>query len=99
MDYQGILEDEDKLKSCISSMFAKVDTDQSGGINKSELKTAMRNMLKEMKDAGYELVEMSEEDEEESFKDIDTDGDGSISEEEFGVIVVEYFEALGGKQN
>jgi Ca2+-binding EF-hand superfamily protein len=49
----------------------------------------MRNMLKEMKDAGYELVEMSEEDEEESFKDIDTDGDGSISEEEFGVIVVE----------
>ncbi|KAL4442569.1 hypothetical protein ABPG74_006975 [Tetrahymena malaccensis] len=84
-----ILNNEDKLNKVAKVAFDAVDTDGSGQINQSELKQVMDQITRNI---GAQPPTQEEIDQ--VLKNLDTDGDGSVSFQEFKVLIKNILEAI-----
>ncbi|EWS73301.1 EF-hand protein (macronuclear) [Tetrahymena thermophila SB210] len=84
-----ILKDKNKLKKITEAAFKAVDIDSSGYLEKVELEKVMINVAI---DIGVEIP--SKEEVEEVLKELDEDGDGKLSQEEFQVLIVQVLEMM-----
>jgi Ca2+-binding EF-hand superfamily protein len=86
---QDLLADHAKLDELTTEVFTQVDTDGSGLVSKSELRTAMRKIAEE---SGIPLP--TEEEVHKVMTALDVDQSGSLTKEEFKVLLVEALTAL-----
>ncbi|KAL4467478.1 hypothetical protein ABPG72_004546 [Tetrahymena utriculariae] len=86
---KDILNNEHKFNEIAKVAFDSVDTDGTGQINHSELKTVMDQIASDM---GAELP--TQEDIDEVLQHLDTDGSGTISFQEFKVLIRDVLEAM-----
>ena len=87
----AILENESRLRSMTEAVFDEVDLDRSGVIDKGELYVAMKKFSKTMK-----MDTPTEEDVNRLHKELDTNADGTISRDEFLVLIRETLRRLIG---
>ena len=73
-----VLQNEDQLRALATRPFNEIDTDRSGHISKDELKVVLTNVSKAIK-----TNPPSDEQIEETMKEVDSNNDGTISFEEF----------------
>merc|ERR1739841_56099 len=88
-EIEAIINDDAKLTEITQAVFAEVDKDGSGEIDKAELKVAMATVARE---ASIEAP--SDEQVDEVLKALDTDRNGLISVDEFKVLIKEVLKAL-----
>jgi Ca2+-binding EF-hand superfamily protein len=88
-DIDAILNDDAKLTEITKAVFAEVDKDGSGEIDKAELKVAMATVARE---ASIEVPSDAQVDE--VLKALDTDRSGTVSVEEFKILIKEVLKAL-----
>jgi Ca2+-binding EF-hand superfamily protein len=88
-DIDAILNDDAKLTEITKAVFAEVDKDGSGEIDKAELKVAMATVARE---ASIEAPSDAQVDE--VLKALDTDRSGTVSVEEFKILIKEVLKAL-----
>ena len=79
---KDILKDKEKLKQITKAAFEAVDTDKSGYLEAAELEQVMNNVAV---DIGVEKP--TREEVEEVLKELDENGDGKLSLEEFQVLI------------
>ena len=91
-DLQEILADKEKLGELTKEVFDEVDTDHSGLIDKDELTEALNKVAR---DADLPLPTQS--DVNGVLKALDQDGSGTISLEEFKVLIYEILVALSSQ--
>jgi Ca2+-binding EF-hand superfamily protein len=91
-DLQEILADKEKLGELTKEVFDEVDTDHSGLIDKNELTEALNKVAR---DADLPLP--SQSDVNGVLKALDQDGSGTISLEEFKVLIYEILVALSSQ--
>ncbi|CAG9325224.1 unnamed protein product [Blepharisma stoltei] len=84
-----ILADEQKLAEVTKAVFDQVDADQSGQIDRRELKLAMAQVARE---ANIEAP--SDQSVDQALKVLDADGSGTIDVNEFKVLIRQLLEAL-----
>jgi hypothetical protein len=88
-----VLQNEDGLRALATRPFNEIDTDRSGHISKDELKIVLLNVSKAMK-----TNPPSDEQIEETMKEIDSNNDGTISFDEFvellRLILTKYLEEI-----
>mmetsp|Transcript_21268 Transcript_21268/g.39161 ORF Transcript_21268/g.39161 Transcript_21268/m.39161 type:complete len:105 (+) Transcript_21268:443-757(+) len=84
-----LLSDEAKLAEVTKAVFEAVDTDNSGSIDRKELKAAMESVAREAN-----LPAPSEEDVNEVLNGLDADHSGTIDVHEFRILIVEVLKAL-----
>jgi len=71
----------DSTEEDYKALFKKIDTDGSGGIDKEEMKTALKTTAKE---AGRDIMdEIVDKEVESMFKEYDVDKSGLVDEQEF----------------
>ncbi|KAL4445937.1 hypothetical protein ABPG74_010929 [Tetrahymena malaccensis] len=86
---KDILKDKNKLKKITEAAFKAVDTDGSGYLERNELEKVMINVAI---DIGVEKP--SKEEVEEVLKELDEDGDGKLSQEEFQVLIEQVLDMM-----
>ena len=86
---QDILNDDVKLQSISDSCFNNADTDNSGEIDRKELKKCFDLMATEL---GHKKP--SDKDIEYAMKDLDTDGDNKVNKSEFKQLTMDYLRNL-----
>jgi Ca2+-binding EF-hand superfamily protein len=85
----AILKDESKLTEIAKAAFESVDTDGSGFIEEAELKVVMSSVAR---DIG--MPEPSDSDVSEVLRELDTNRDGRVSQEEFKVLIRQVLELM-----
>ena len=88
-----ILNDKKKLTALAREAFNEVDEDRSGEIDESELKTVMASMSRQMgtpKPSDRQVTLL--------YKELDTDGDGMVSFDEFLVLIRKSLEAVRARK-
>ena len=85
----AILKDESKLNEIAKAAFESVDTDGSGFIEEAELKVVMSSVAR---DIG--MPEPSDSDVSEVLRELDTNRDGRVSQEEFKVLIRQVLELM-----
>jgi Ca2+-binding EF-hand superfamily protein len=88
-DISEICNDDAKLTEITKAVFAEVDKDGSGEIDKAELKVAMACVAREAS-----IDPPSDAQVDEVLKALDTDNSGTISVDEFKVLIKEVLKAL-----
>eukprot|EP01016_Furgasonia_blochmanni_P051126 TRINITY_DN7_c0_g2_i3.p1 TRINITY_DN7_c0_g2~~TRINITY_DN7_c0_g2_i3.p1 ORF type:complete len:176 (-),score=49.56 TRINITY_DN7_c0_g2_i3:3-530(-) len=88
-DVKSLLNNPEELKKVAKQAFDQIDTDKSGNISKSELQLLMNNIAKS---AGIAAPTPKEVDE--AMKALDTNNDGTVSFDEFIVLVREVLKAM-----
>jgi Ca2+-binding protein (EF-Hand superfamily) len=83
-----LLEDENILKELVETAFKKVDTDQSGTIDKKELKALMDEASK------GKFEPLTEDELNEIYAGLDKNNDGQITCDEFAVLIKTVLEAM-----
>ncbi len=83
------LRDPKIIKQAVEEIFAKVDKDHSGKIDRKELKTGLRIMGKEIG-----IPEPTDKDIDETLKALDTNNDGQIDKNEMEALVKALFEIM-----
>lgn len=91
-EIQAILSDATKLHDIAKAAFDAVDTDCSGSIEEPELKTVMSSVAS---DIGMDSP--SDNDVRDVFKELDVNGDGKISLEEFKVLIKQVLELMASQ--
>ena len=91
-EIHAILRDERKLHEIAKAAFDAVDNDRSGFIDEPELKTVMCSVAG---DIGMD--QPSESDVREVLRELDTNGDGKISLEEFKVLIKQVLELMASQ--
>ena len=81
-EIRAILSDHRRFNEIVQSSFNSVDVDLSGAIDKQELKNTMISLAG---DIG--MNKPSDSEVESLFKELDINGDGSISLDEFKVLI------------
>lgn len=81
-----ILEDERKVKEIATGIFQEADSDNSGSIDRKELK-GLLSKLTPGETIPDDVID-------ECFKSIDINGDGVLSLEEFTIVVRKILEAM-----
>merc|ERR1712096_318796 len=90
IDVQAILNDEAKLKEVVKKAFEGVDEDGSGFIEEKELKIVMTQVATDLG-----IPEPSDDEVKDVLKELDTNKDGKISEEEFAVLIKQVMGCMG----
>lgn len=88
-EIDAIINDDEKLMEITKAVFAEVDKDGSGEIDKAELKVAMASVAQQ---ASIEPPSDAQVDE--VLKALDTDRSGTIDVNEFKVLIKEVLKAL-----
>ena len=91
-EIQAILANDERLTEIARAAFEAVDTDGSGFIEEPELKTVMKSVAQ---DIGMD--EPSDSDVRDVFLELDANGDGKISLEEFKVLIRQVLELMKGQ--
>ena len=91
-EIQKILTDDRKLHEIAKAAFDAVDTDGSGYIEEPELKTVMSSVAS---DIGMDSP--SDSDVKDVFLELDANGDGKISLEEFKVLIRQVLELMANQ--
>ena len=87
--YKAILKDEEKLNEITRIAFDNVNTDESGEINKSQLESMMYQVFS---DISHELP--SSKDVDDVFGYLDSTKKGTISFEEFKVLIKDIIKSV-----
>ncbi|EGR31585.1 hypothetical protein IMG5_106370 [Ichthyophthirius multifiliis] len=90
---KNIINDKQKLKKVTETAFKAVDIDGSGYLEKNELEQVMINVAS---DIGVEKPTKEEVDE--VLKELDENGDGKLSMEEFQVLIEQVLEMMSNAQ-
>jgi Ca2+-binding EF-hand superfamily protein len=85
----AILKDESKLSEIAKAAFESVDTDGSGFIEEAELKVVMSSVAR---DIG--MPQPSDSDVAEVLRELDTNRDGRVSQDEFKVLIRQVLELM-----
>jgi len=88
-EIKEILKDEAKLNEIAKAAFESVDTDGSGFIEEAELKVVMSSVAR---DIG--MPEPSDSDVSEVLRELDTNRDGRVSQDEFKVLIRQVLELM-----
>ncbi len=88
-EINALLNNEEQFKQVVQASFSSVDTDGSGHIDSSELKNALTELSKQA-----EIGAPSDDEVAAAMKELDTDQDGKVSTEEFGVLVRTILQAV-----
>ena len=88
-EIQAILKDESKLNEIAKAAFESVDSDGSGFIEEQELKIVMSSVAR---DIG--MPEPSDSDVVEVLRELDTNRDGKVSQDEFKVLIRQVLELM-----
>ena len=92
-EIEQILKDDRKLHEIAKAAFDAVDTAGSGYIEEPELKTVMSSVAS---DIGMDAP--SDSDVKDVFLELDANGDGKISLEEFKVLIRQVLELMSNQQ-
>ena len=90
-DIASILANEDKINQVVKAVFDQFDTNGDGTIDRDELSSVMEQFKKE---SGCEQAEVTEEQLQEAYNELDTNKDGKLQMEEFKVLIVEVLKTL-----
>ena len=85
----NIIANDEQLSAVTAAVFTQADTDGSGHINRSELKTALVDVAN-----GLNIPPPTEAEIDKAFTALDVNRDGHLSVEEFKVVVKETLEAI-----
>jgi Ca2+-binding EF-hand superfamily protein len=88
-EIKAILDDETRLNEVTQAVFQQVDTNESGLIDKDELRNALLTVSREAN-----LPIPDEEKITEVFKNLDVDKSGTIDVKEFRVLVIALLKSL-----
>lgn len=88
VEIKKLLADDNALKAIAEAAFKKVDTDNSGFIDRNELKA----LMDEASQGNFPSVTEAELDE--IYKGLDTNNDGKISVDEFSVLIRAVLESM-----
>lgn len=88
-----IIEDKHKLRKITEAAFKAVDMDGSGFLERNELELVMENVAK---DIGVDKP--SKEEVDEVLAELDENGDGKLSIEEFQVLIEQVLEMMAKAQ-
>lgn len=88
-EIETILNDESKLNEIVKAAFESVDTDGSGYIEEAELKVVMTSVARDIS-----MPEPTEQDVAEVLRELDSNRDGKVSQEEFKVLIRQVLELM-----
>ena len=88
-EIETILNDESKLNEIVKAAFESVDTDGSGYIEEAELKVVMTSVARDIS-----MTEPTEQDVAEVLRELDSNRDGKVSQEEFKVLIRQVLELM-----
>ena len=88
-EINDILQDDEKLTQVTKAVFDSVDTNQSGKIDKGELKAAMQQVA-----AQAEIPPPSDDQVQAAMSALDVDGSGDVDVDEFKTLVRQILEAI-----
>ena len=77
----------DEFKEAVDSIFNDFDLDDSGSVEKSELTLVSKMMAPEFEKQGLKSPEVTDEQIESTFTELDVNNDGKLSKEEMGPFV------------
>jgi len=86
-NFRAILDDPDALREASDAVFDHFDTDGSGQISKTEIREALAQVARDLK-------QPPPTDLEETLNKLDTDGSRTISKAEFVPLVRDIFEKI-----
>ena len=88
-EIENILKDESKLDEIVKAAFESVDTDGSGYIEEAELKVVMSSVARDIN-----MPQPTEQDVSEVLRELDSNRDGKVSQEEFKVLIRQVLELM-----
>uniref|UniRef100_A0A7S3JA71 EF-hand domain-containing protein n=1 Tax=Euplotes harpa TaxID=151035 RepID=A0A7S3JA71_9SPIT len=88
-EINGFLDNDEGFNQECEKIFTQFDADGSGFLDKTEMKACLADLAK---DIG--IPEPSDQDVDEAMKDLDTNQDGKVSQDEFKVLVKLVFAAI-----
>lgn len=83
------LKDPETVKAAVNEIFAKVDTDKSGKIDRKELKAGLKGLSK---DIG--IPEPNDKDVDETLRALDSNNDNQIDKNEMAELVKALFQIM-----
>lgn len=88
-EIEDILSDEAKLNEIVKAAFESVDADGSGYIEEAELKVVMTSVARDIN-----MPEPTEQDVSEVLRELDSNRDGKVSQDEFKVLIRQVLELM-----